>query len=187
MLSNELISEISLFRSPARTRVRIYQCSPRSRQRAYVMRQSIRTDGHYGAWGVFHGKSKFGLDTWCFNQLPFRTRSGRRRNLDVISLSSFPLQQSRATGARNPAKPMRRIVLVFLLVSWFVAAQQAKTRDHPTSARASGKALFLQHCASCHGDGLALPLSWNGVAISSPGSNSTSHSRSGMEPALNRC
>ena len=47
---------------------------------------------------------------------------------------------------------MRRIVLVFLLVSWFVAAQQARTRDHPTSARASGKALFLQHCASCHGD-----------------------------------
>ena len=50
---------------------------------------------------------------------------------------------------------MRRLVLVllvFLLVSWFVAAQQAKTQGHPTSARASGKTLFQQSCASCHGD-----------------------------------
>jgi mono/diheme cytochrome c family protein len=47
---------------------------------------------------------------------------------------------------------MRRFVLVLLLVSWFVAAQQAKTQGHPTSARASGKALFRQYCASCHGD-----------------------------------
>ena len=50
---------------------------------------------------------------------------------------------------------MRRLVLVLLvllLVSWFVAAQQAKTQGHPTSARASGKALFQQYCASCHGD-----------------------------------
>ena len=50
---------------------------------------------------------------------------------------------------------MRRLVpvlLVLLLVSWFVAAQQAKTQGHPTSARASGKTLFQQSCASCHGD-----------------------------------
>ena len=50
---------------------------------------------------------------------------------------------------------MRRLVpvlLVLLLVSWFVAAQQAKTKGHPTSARASGKTLFQQSCASCHGD-----------------------------------
>jgi mono/diheme cytochrome c family protein len=50
---------------------------------------------------------------------------------------------------------MRRLVLVLLvllLVSWFVAAQQAKVQGHPTSARASGRALFQQHCASCHGD-----------------------------------
>jgi mono/diheme cytochrome c family protein len=46
---------------------------------------------------------------------------------------------------------MRRLVLL-LLVSWFVAAQQAKTQGHPPSARASGKALFQQYCASCHGD-----------------------------------
>jgi mono/diheme cytochrome c family protein len=50
---------------------------------------------------------------------------------------------------------MRRLVLVFLLlllVSWFVAAPQATTQGHPTSARASGRALFQQNCASCHGD-----------------------------------
>jgi mono/diheme cytochrome c family protein len=50
---------------------------------------------------------------------------------------------------------MRRPVLVFLvllLVSWFVAAQQATTQGHPASARASGRALFQQYCASCHGD-----------------------------------
>jgi len=47
---------------------------------------------------------------------------------------------------------MRRLVLVLLLVSWFVASQQAKTQGHPTSARASGKTLFQQYCASCHGD-----------------------------------
>lgn len=50
---------------------------------------------------------------------------------------------------------MRRLsscVLVLLLGSWFVAAQQAKTHGHPTSARVSGKALFQQYCASCHGD-----------------------------------
>ena len=47
---------------------------------------------------------------------------------------------------------MRRLVLVLPLVSWFVAAQQAKTQGHPTSARASGKTLFQQSCASCHGD-----------------------------------
>lgn len=50
---------------------------------------------------------------------------------------------------------MRRLssgVLVLLLGTWFVAAQQAKTHGHPTSARASGKALFQQYCASCHGD-----------------------------------
>jgi mono/diheme cytochrome c family protein len=47
---------------------------------------------------------------------------------------------------------MRRLVLVLLLVSWFVAAQQAKTQGHSNSARASGKALFRQYCASCHGD-----------------------------------
>ena len=47
---------------------------------------------------------------------------------------------------------MRRFVLVLLLVSWFVAAQQVKTQGHPASARASGKALFRQYCASCHGD-----------------------------------
>ena len=50
---------------------------------------------------------------------------------------------------------MRRLVLVLLvllLVSWFVAAQQAKNQGHPISARASGKALFQQYCASCHGD-----------------------------------
>jgi len=47
---------------------------------------------------------------------------------------------------------MRRLVLVLLLGSWFVAAQQAKTQGHPTSARASGKTLFQQSCASCHGD-----------------------------------
>ena len=50
---------------------------------------------------------------------------------------------------------MRRLVLVFLvllLVSWFVAAPQATTQGHPASARASGRALFQQYCASCHGD-----------------------------------
>jgi mono/diheme cytochrome c family protein len=50
---------------------------------------------------------------------------------------------------------MRRLVLVLLvllLVSWFVAAQQTKTQGHLTSARASGRALFQQYCASCHGD-----------------------------------
>ena len=47
---------------------------------------------------------------------------------------------------------MRRLLLVLLLVSWFVAAQQARTQGHPTSARASGKALFRQYCASCHDD-----------------------------------
>jgi len=47
---------------------------------------------------------------------------------------------------------MRRLVLVLPLVNWFVAAQQAKTQGHPTSARASGKTLFQQSCASCHGD-----------------------------------
>src|SRR5271157_2463685 len=50
---------------------------------------------------------------------------------------------------------MRRRVLVFLvllLVSWFVAAPQATTQGHPASARASGRALFQQYCASCHGD-----------------------------------
>jgi len=50
---------------------------------------------------------------------------------------------------------MRRLVFAWLvlpLVSWSVPAQQAKTQDHPTSARASGKALFQQYCASCHGD-----------------------------------
>ena len=50
---------------------------------------------------------------------------------------------------------MRRLVFVLqvlLLVSSFVAAQQAKTQAHPASARASGKALFQQYCASCHGD-----------------------------------
>lgn len=50
---------------------------------------------------------------------------------------------------------MRRLVLVLLvllLVSRFVAAQQAKTQGHLTSARASGKALFQEHCTSCHGD-----------------------------------
>lgn len=50
---------------------------------------------------------------------------------------------------------MCRVVLVslaLLLASWFVAAQQPKTQDHRSSALASGKALFRQHCASCHGD-----------------------------------
>jgi len=50
---------------------------------------------------------------------------------------------------------VRRLVLVFLvllLVSWFVAAPQATTQGHPASARASGRALFHQYCASCHGD-----------------------------------
>ena len=46
---------------------------------------------------------------------------------------------------------MRRLLLVVLLVSW-LPAQQVKTLSHPTSAPASGKALFLEHCASCHGD-----------------------------------
>ena len=47
---------------------------------------------------------------------------------------------------------MRRGVLVLLLASWFVAAQPARTQSHPTSARVSGKTLFQQSCASCHGD-----------------------------------
>lgn len=46
---------------------------------------------------------------------------------------------------------MRRLLLVVLLVS-SLPAQQMKTLSHPTSAPASGKALFLEHCASCHGD-----------------------------------
>jgi len=44
------------------------------------------------------------------------------------------------------------VLLVLLLLSWFVAAQQVKSQGHPTSARASGQALFQQYCASCHGD-----------------------------------
>ena len=44
------------------------------------------------------------------------------------------------------------VVLALLSMNWFVAAQQAKTQNHQTSAGASGKALFQQHCASCHGD-----------------------------------
>src|SRR5271166_1960905 len=44
------------------------------------------------------------------------------------------------------------VLLVLLLVSWFVAAQQTNTPDHPTSARVSGRVLFEQYCASCHGD-----------------------------------
>lgn len=50
---------------------------------------------------------------------------------------------------------MRRLALVLLvslLASWFVVAQPAKTQDHPTSASTSGRALFQQYCASCHGD-----------------------------------
>ena len=47
---------------------------------------------------------------------------------------------------------MSRLLLVLLWVSWLVAAQQAKTQGHPTSARAQGKILFQQYCASCHGD-----------------------------------
>lgn len=47
---------------------------------------------------------------------------------------------------------MGRLLLVLLWMSWLVAAQQAKTQGQPTSARAKGKALFQQYCASCHGD-----------------------------------
>jgi mono/diheme cytochrome c family protein len=47
---------------------------------------------------------------------------------------------------------MHRLVLVVLLVCWFIAAQEAQAQGHPSSARASGRALFQQHCASCHGD-----------------------------------
>jgi hypothetical protein len=44
------------------------------------------------------------------------------------------------------------VVLALLFMNWFVGAQQAKTQNHQTSAGASGKALFQQHCASCHGE-----------------------------------
>ena len=47
---------------------------------------------------------------------------------------------------------MRPLVLVLVFVGCFVAVQQAKAEGHPASARASGKALFKQYCASCHGD-----------------------------------
>jgi len=47
---------------------------------------------------------------------------------------------------------MRPLVLVLLLASCLVAVQQAETQDRTASARASGKALFKQYCASCHGD-----------------------------------
>lgn len=47
---------------------------------------------------------------------------------------------------------MHRLVLVVLLVCWLIAAEQAKTQSHAGSARTSGRALFQQHCASCHGD-----------------------------------
>jgi mono/diheme cytochrome c family protein len=44
------------------------------------------------------------------------------------------------------------VLLVLLLVSWFGAAQQAKTQGHTISARSRGKVLFQQYCASCHAD-----------------------------------
>jgi mono/diheme cytochrome c family protein len=47
---------------------------------------------------------------------------------------------------------MGRLLLFLLWLNWLVAAQQAKTQAHPISARAKGKALFQQYCASCHGD-----------------------------------
>ena len=48
---------------------------------------------------------------------------------------------------------MRRLVLVLLAPSWFgAAAQQTKAQSHTTYARARGKVLFQQHCASCHAD-----------------------------------
>ncbi len=46
---------------------------------------------------------------------------------------------------------MRPLLLVLLVVC-FAAVQQAKSQSRPVSARASGKALFTQYCASCHGD-----------------------------------
>jgi len=47
---------------------------------------------------------------------------------------------------------MRNFALILLLVSSFVAALQAKTSSHQNSARTSGKELFHDYCASCHGE-----------------------------------
>lgn len=45
-------------------------------------------------------------------------------------------------------------ITTLLLAICFAAAQQAKSRATETSSKsiASGKTLFTQHCASCHGD-----------------------------------
>jgi mono/diheme cytochrome c family protein len=39
-----------------------------------------------------------------------------------------------------------------MLMSWLIAAPQAKTPGQTISTPALGKALFQQHCASCHGE-----------------------------------
>jgi mono/diheme cytochrome c family protein len=78
---------------------------------------------------------------------------------------------------------MRRLVLVLLvllLVSWFGAAQQTKTQGHTTSARARGKVLFQQHCASCHADdGKGLGPGVSGPDRRETGRSGKAHQRSG--------
>jgi mono/diheme cytochrome c family protein len=47
---------------------------------------------------------------------------------------------------------MRPLMLALMLVSWLIAAPYAKTQSQPLPTQAPGKALFQQHCASCHGE-----------------------------------
>jgi mono/diheme cytochrome c family protein len=47
---------------------------------------------------------------------------------------------------------MLRVLLVLLSISSMVMAQETANQTRHTAPRISGKALFQQHCASCHGE-----------------------------------
>ena len=65
----------------------------------------------------------------------------------------------------------------------FDAPRRLRKTHHATEERIAAVAMRERHRNS----GLAVPRSRKGVANSSPGSNSISQIKSGIEPALNRC